>query len=529
MRRKSFAPIILAAGMIVSLTACSQGGETVENIPDASSSVDTAASGSDEPSQEASTEETEETEKETTQTENESASEEETPEAATGQDGEEGRAEEESTEQESMEQETTEKDTASDEESEESQDEESQIEETAEQEETSQSPAPTKYPTPVPTKVPETTEEEDRVKSITASVSGSHYIGDTLTGADFTVTVTMSDGTTLTNPAGWSASPLALTGETNKVTVSYQGVSTTVTVKAAKRPAAMPAPTEAPTPTSAPTPDPTQTPTATKTYGLDEVPEGLEIRENPYGSTCLLSLTPTFTNAGVDVHHYNGEYVSPEDYEYMVTYQGNNGIIVYRLKDDAKKNVTGLENVIAPQDDYRITLYYKGLTFETYVSESKGYRPDTYDEEAAQLEFNIFNQERNSLGLNSLIWNDTLAELAKIRAKELQDDFSHKGCFSGASEIISAAMGTVNYAANGGPESLANITWAAWKGSPGHYSIITSKHSAENPNGSQMYCGIAYYRSTDGSVYAVALFTNTNNNGGPLLNGVVERNPAYLD
>lgn len=78
-------------------------------------------------------------------------------------------------------------------------------------------------------------------KSITAKVSGTHYVGDTLSGSDFTVTVTMSDGSTLTNPAGWSASPLKLSAESNKITVSYNGISSAITVKASKKAATKPA------------------------------------------------------------------------------------------------------------------------------------------------------------------------------------------------------------------------------------------------------------------------------------------------
>lgn len=78
-------------------------------------------------------------------------------------------------------------------------------------------------------------------KSITAKVSGTHYVGDTLSGSDFTVTVTMSDGSTLTNPAGWSASPLKLSAESNKITVSYNGILSAITVKASKKAATKPA------------------------------------------------------------------------------------------------------------------------------------------------------------------------------------------------------------------------------------------------------------------------------------------------
>ncbi len=80
-------------------------------------------------------------------------------------------------------------------------------------------PKPTEPPKPKPTK-------------ITASVSGSYKVGDTLKTSAFTVKVTMSDGTVKTNPSGWSASPLKLSSTSNKITVTYQGLTTTVTVKA---------------------------------------------------------------------------------------------------------------------------------------------------------------------------------------------------------------------------------------------------------------------------------------------------------
>ena len=69
-------------------------------------------------------------------------------------------------------------------------------------------------------------------KSITASVKGNHYIGDTLGSGDFTVYITMSDGATQTNPAGWSASPLTLSNASNQITVSYGELSTVITVAA---------------------------------------------------------------------------------------------------------------------------------------------------------------------------------------------------------------------------------------------------------------------------------------------------------
>ncbi len=96
-----------------------------------------------------------------------------------------------------------------------------------------------------------TTEETTAatVQSVSASVNGTHYIGESLTVRDFTVTVNLSDGSTLTNPEGWAAAPLELTASSNVITVYYESVSTTIEVSAETAPETT---TAAPT-TAAPT------------------------------------------------------------------------------------------------------------------------------------------------------------------------------------------------------------------------------------------------------------------------------------
>ena len=96
---------------------------------------------------------------------------------------------------------------------------------------------PTTEPTPEvePTEEPQVTEpvkEEVTEVSLEAKVNGKHYVGDTLSASDFTVTVTMSDGSTVKNPAGWNADKLTLDAETTVITITYKNLSTQVTVKA---------------------------------------------------------------------------------------------------------------------------------------------------------------------------------------------------------------------------------------------------------------------------------------------------------
>lgn len=104
-------------------------------------------------------------------------------------------------------------------------------------------PVPTATPTPVPTTpptptpVPEPTKAPVTVASVTGKVNGTHYIGDTLSAGDFVITVTMSDGSVITNPAGFGVSPLKLSAASNTLTATYQGVSGQFTVTATERPA----------------------------------------------------------------------------------------------------------------------------------------------------------------------------------------------------------------------------------------------------------------------------------------------------
>ncbi len=69
--------------------------------------------------------------------------------------------------------------------------------------------------------------------SISATVkSMERHVGDQLNTSDFTVTVTMSDGSTVNNPNGWTANPMTLASESNVITISYSGLTTSVTVPA---------------------------------------------------------------------------------------------------------------------------------------------------------------------------------------------------------------------------------------------------------------------------------------------------------
>ena len=103
-------------------------------------------------------------------------------------------------------------------------------------------PATTEPITTEPATTEASTTEAPVPQSIHANVKGNHYIGDVLSASDFTITITMSDGSTRKNPAGWSADKLYLEHSVNEITVTYQGLSTTVIVNAAERPVETQAP-----------------------------------------------------------------------------------------------------------------------------------------------------------------------------------------------------------------------------------------------------------------------------------------------
>ncbi len=123
-------------------------------------------------------------------------------------------------------------------------------------------PEPEPEPVPEPEPEPQPQPEPQPVVpatpvSISATVkSMERHVGDELNASDFTVTVTMSDGSAVKNPNGWTANPMTLASESNVITISYNGLTTTVTV-----PAVMVSIGEPPLPPE-PQPQPANTPPA---------------------------------------------------------------------------------------------------------------------------------------------------------------------------------------------------------------------------------------------------------------------------
>lgn len=161
------------------------------------------------------------------------------------------------------------------------------------------------------------TESKNSIASVSAAVSGTHYIGDNLGAQDFTVTVTYKDGTVLTNPNGWSAAPLALNSAQNTITVSYEGVSTKVVVEASERPAAAPTPSNPSTQNSSAS---SQNKNNT-VNGIDVVNYAYQyVGKTPYvwggesietGTDCSGFCVTAYRHFGINLPHYSGDLTDP--------------------------------------------------------------------------------------------------------------------------------------------------------------------------------------------------------------------------
>ena len=245
--KKNYA-LILALGLI--LTGCT--GQTGTDETKATQTQEMTTSGTEEtvdtlPSADITTVDVQTTENKTeedttavkettdqeTESEEESTAEETTAEEPTAEESEEPTAEEETTPETTAEPTTAEPTTP-----------EPTTAEPTTPEPTTPEPTTAEPTTVAPTKPPETKPVETTpavvAKSITGSVNGTHYIGDNLSAADFTITVTMSDGSKLTNPAGFAVSPLNISSATTTFTCAYADVSGTFSYTASEKPATQP-------------------------------------------------------------------------------------------------------------------------------------------------------------------------------------------------------------------------------------------------------------------------------------------------
>lgn len=237
---------------------------------------------------------------------------------------------------------------------------------------------------------------------ISASYIGSKYAGETMTASDLVVAVTLSDGSVITNPVGFIASPLNLAAE-NNVTVSYGDVACVITFAAPERPVLKI--------TAAPAPIVAQRTTKLSVSN--------EIKIEYTGPTTVGTpidpqLLICYVEAGID-RYYAGTYTMTAKSDVFLP--GNNPLTV-----TLNGQVYTL-NVIAQQ------------------ANPYGICSEGFDREDAVEVFRLQNEMRIAAGRKPLLWSEELYLIASSRATwAVQENgaISHNGklttgenCFSG--------------------------------------------------------------------------------------------------
>ncbi|MBO7514642.1 MAG: hypothetical protein J6T47_03340 [Lachnospiraceae bacterium] len=237
---------------------------------------------------------------------------------------------------------------------------------------------------------------------ISASYIGSKYAGETITAGDLVVAVTLSDGSVITNPEGFNASPLNLTAQ-NNIIVSYKDVACKITFAAPERPVLKI--------TAAPAPITAQR--TTKLSVSDQIKieyTGPTLVGSPIDPNMLLC----YEEAGID-RYYAGTYSMTAKSDVFLP--GNNPLTV---------NLNGQVytlNVIAQE------------------ANPYGICSEGFDREDAVEVFRLQNEMRIAAGRKPLLWSEELYLIASARATWAVHEngiISHNGkmttgenCFSG--------------------------------------------------------------------------------------------------
>lgn len=139
-----------------------------------------------------------------------------------------------------------------------------------------------------------------------------------------------------------------------------------------------------------------------------------------------------------------------------------------------KEEVTNIEGKISDTDNKE----YKEISKED-INEYKDIQSENIYTDLINEVYEITNNYRSLVGVSSLTLDSSLVEAASIRAKELNDSFSHtrpngSSCFTVLSELgISYGTAGENIAAG---YSSSQSVMEGWRSSSGHYqNIISSK------------------------------------------------------
>ena len=237
---------------------------------------------------------------------------------------------------------------------------------------------------------------------ISATYIGSKYVGETITASDLVVAVTMSDGSVMTNPEGFIATPLLLTAQ-NEMTVSYMDVACSLRFEAPERP-------------------------VLKITDAPAVQVAARSTKLPVSADIMIEYTgPTTVGTPIDPEMLICYVEAGIDRYYAGTY-----------------NMTAQSDVFLPGiNPLTVTLNGDVYTLNVIGQEANPYGicSDGFDREDAVKVFRYQNEMRIAAGRKPLLWSEDLYLIASARATWAVNEngaISHNGkmttgenCFSG--------------------------------------------------------------------------------------------------
>lgn len=143
-------------------------------------------------------------------------------------------------------------------------------------------------------------------------------------------------------------------------------------------------------------------------------------------------------------------------------------------------------------DPYDLKNMYPGFVWEGIEeAEEETYTAGCLLEEAAEA-IRLANQERENNGLDPLPTDDDLMELAKIRAEEIREEYSH-------TRPDGTNVGTYRCGENIGRQYSASEQVSSWMDSEGHRAnILLDRYH---------HIGAACYQAENGNCYWVMVFS----------------------
>jgi len=151
----------------------------------------------------------------------------------------------------------------------------------------------------------------------------------------------------------------------------------------------------------------------------------------------------------------------------------------------------------------RVRVFLLAAVLVFFSAGCKNFLNDLLPGDISEIEKSVFNQinaKRTTNGLDALVWNDTIADMARGHSKDMADGtvpFGHDGFddrFAAISRIIPASAGAENIAYTPDADSAVNLWWD----SAGHRANILGNYN---------YTGVGVaWSSADSAYYFTQIF-----------------------